>query len=233
MNTGKIKVRILAIVLTIFPFSLLYPGPQYCLYSHETSVPRILSESFSFAGNWGSSVNLKVDSGLNWKNITIEISRCVYGVTTISNLKFLGPINTEKIQAVNNKFSQFGRSTGFHGSIPAVPSRLLPENLNYAVSDVSRLLTEPQTIPVKGRNCERGDPVLTVNFMIRVTGTITFHVENIGGKNLVTVTRGKTINRSYDLNVDGTEISRSTYCYKSATDKHKLTGIVESNAGAG
>lgn len=233
MNTGKFRTKVLTIILAIFPFSALCPGAQFNLYDEELELPCTVNESFSVAGNYGSKVYVQTDSGANWRNITIGISCYVYGVTRISNLKLLGPINFDKVRAVNNEFKQFSGSSVFQGSISAAPAGFLGEEISGAVSDMSPVLPGLNNIPVKDRNPGNSAPMLTLNFLIKVTGTITFHIENIEGKNIVTVSREKLVKRSYNLNVDGTEVSKNTYCHKSGFDKHTLTGTIVSNSDAG
>lgn len=212
MQISKVLPRIFIVAFVLLPFAQSFPGQQYCIFESESELLRLANENIMIAANSGSLVNVRMESGTNWKNITLEMSTYVYGVTRFRNLNPSGSSNFTKAKVFKDNLSNLKKILGISFENFTDFSGLF--------SDYERAVSQKQPIPagVFRKSSKEGKagtnaPEFTINFTAKVTGSITLHMRNIDGVNSITVSKGKIIRQYCSFRLNDREIMKSLKYY--------------------
>lgn len=210
MQITKIIPGILIAAIVFFPVKQCFTGQQSYNFYSETELIREADIDAVIAVNSGTLLNVNIESGTDWKNITLEISPFVYGTTRFRNLNSPDLLYISKTNAIRENQKLLHNLLGFSKEILTNFSDFFAD---FNMAAISRNPIPASLLQKSNKSVKQGinNHVSSIKYLFKATGSITFHVKNKNGENIISVSKGKFVRQLCCLKLNDREILKRVY----------------------
>ncbi len=210
----KIKKLIQGIIFAAYvflPFEQCFTGQQSYNFCHETELIRAANKNALVAVNYGTLIDVNIESGTDWENITFEFSVYVYGVTRFRNMNYIDSLHFSKAKIIRDYQSH-------KKSIWRIPSENITNYSGQFTGNEIAAFENPFVYALFPTsffkiNRVKHNRAVTLKYLFKETGSITLHLRKLNGENIISVSKGKFVRQLCCLKLNDRELFRKINYY--------------------